>query len=142
MCKLMLMCSPLESPIAASPPNPAAEDVPLSTDASVLTDRIQTQVVCRGPSEVPPNFVFPKNESLTAIVQIRNLALRGHTETLYSPSNGNFLKEVELMAQFDPILKEHLNHVHKGTSSHTLATKYRMNSLICVEQQGHFNNDE
>ncbi|XP_013880239.1 zinc finger MYM-type protein 1, partial [Austrofundulus limnaeus] len=58
---------------------------------------------------------------LTAIVQslaVRNLSLRGHTETLFSPSNGNFLKEVELMAKFDPIMKEHLNRVEKGTCSH------------------------
>uniref|UniRef100_A0A4W5KZZ6 Uncharacterized protein n=1 Tax=Hucho hucho TaxID=62062 RepID=A0A4W5KZZ6_9TELE len=54
-----------EMPVAASPPNLAAEDEPLSTDPadwpSVLTDRIQTQLVCRGPSEVTPNFVFPRN---------------------------------------------------------------------------------
>ena len=59
---------------------------------------------------------------LTAIVQslaIRNLALRGHTETLFSPSNGNFLKEVELMAKFDPIMKDHLSRVQRGTASHT-----------------------
>lgn len=58
---------------------------------------------------------------LTAIVQslaIRNLALRGHTETLFTPSNGNFLKEVELMARFDPIMKDHLNRVERGTASH------------------------
>uniref|UniRef100_G3NC70 HAT C-terminal dimerisation domain-containing protein n=1 Tax=Gasterosteus aculeatus TaxID=69293 RepID=G3NC70_GASAC len=57
---------------------------------------------------------------LTAIVQslaVRNLALRGHTETLFTPSNGNFLKEVELMAMFDPIMKEHLNRVERGTAS-------------------------
>jgi hypothetical protein len=57
VCKLMPMCSPLEMPVAASPPNPAAEDEPLSTDPaaedeplstdpadwpSVLTDRIWT----------------------------------------------------------------------------------------------------
>ena len=58
---------------------------------------------------------------LTAIVQslaVRNLALRGSTETLFTPSNGNFLKEVELMAQFDPVMKEHLNRVQKSTSGH------------------------
>ncbi len=58
---------------------------------------------------------------LTAIVQslaVRNLALRGHTETLFTPSNGNFLKEVELMARFDPIMKDHLNRVERGTASH------------------------
>uniref|UniRef100_A0A4W5LI13 Uncharacterized protein n=1 Tax=Hucho hucho TaxID=62062 RepID=A0A4W5LI13_9TELE len=61
----MPMCSPLEMPVGASPPNPHTEDEPLSTDPvdwpSVLTDRIRT-LVCRGPSEVPPNFVFPRNE--------------------------------------------------------------------------------
>nr|XP_054594826.1 zinc finger MYM-type protein 1-like isoform X2 [Nothobranchius furzeri]XP_054594921.1 zinc finger MYM-type protein 1-like isoform X2 [Nothobranchius furzeri]XP_054595126.1 zinc finger MYM-type protein 1-like isoform X2 [Nothobranchius furzeri] len=59
---------------------------------------------------------------LTAIVQslaVRNLALRGHTEALFTRSNGNFLKEVELMARFDPIMKEHINRIQRGTSSHT-----------------------
>lgn len=48
---------------------------------------------------------------LTAIVQslaLRNMALRGHTEALYSPSNGNFLKVVELIAKFDPVMKQHV----------------------------------
>ncbi|XP_041860484.1 zinc finger MYM-type protein 1-like [Melanotaenia boesemani] len=58
---------------------------------------------------------------LAAIVQslaVRNMALRGHTEKLFTPSNGNFLKEVELMARFDPIMKDHLNRVQSGTASH------------------------
>jgi hypothetical protein len=61
--------------------------------------------------------------------------------------------KVELMAQLDPVMIEHLNRFQKGTSSHTtlatkyrmpdtLATKSRMNSLICCEQQGHFNYGE
>lgn len=62
---------------------------------------------------------------LTAILQslaVRNLALRGSTEKLFTPSNGNFLKEVELMAQFDPVMKEHLNRVQKKYLwSHQLA---------------------
>ena len=58
---------------------------------------------------------------LVAIVQslaVRCLALRGHTETLFTPSNGNFLKEAELMARFDPTMKDHLNRVERGTSGH------------------------
>jgi len=69
---------------------------------------------------------------LAAIVHslaVRNLALRGHTEKLFSPSNGNFMKEVEMMAQFDSIMQEHISHVQKGTSSYTIT--YKMNSLIC-----------
>ena len=58
------MFSPLEMPVPASPPNPAAEDEQPRTDPadwpSVLTDC--TQLVCRGPSEVPPTFVFPRND--------------------------------------------------------------------------------
>ncbi|GAA6099053.1 zinc finger MYM-type protein 1-like isoform X1, partial [Tachysurus ichikawai] len=47
---------------------------------------------------------------LVAIIQSlaeRNIALRGSTDTLNKPENGNFLKEVELMAKFDPIMKQH-----------------------------------
>ena len=35
--------------------------------------------------------------------------------------------EVEQMAQFDPVMKEHLNHVQKGTLSHT--TSYRCHQI-------------
>ena len=56
----------LEMPRPETAPGPVPEDEPLSTDPanwpSVLTDRIRTQLVCRGPSEVPADFVFPRNE--------------------------------------------------------------------------------
>lgn len=38
---------------------------------------------------------------------------------LYTPSNVNFLKEVEILAQFDPIMTENLNRVQKSTSVQT-----------------------
>ncbi|GAA6090969.1 zinc finger MYM-type protein 1-like [Tachysurus ichikawai] len=58
---------------------------------------------------------------LVAIIQSlaeRNIALRGSTDTLNKPDNSNFLKEVELMAKFDPIMKQHVGRVESGAGSH------------------------
>ncbi|XP_074974011.1 zinc finger MYM-type protein 1-like [Caretta caretta] len=51
---------------------------------------------------------------LIAIVRMlatQNLALCGISDQLYVPNNGNFLKIVELMAEFDAVLQEHLRRV-------------------------------
>lgn len=53
---------------AAEPPSsPTAEDEPLSTDPaswpSPLTDSMRTDLVSRGPSKLPPAFIFRRNES-------------------------------------------------------------------------------
>lgn len=59
---------------------------------------------------------------LVAIIQSlaeRNLAFRGHTEKLNTPGNGNFLKEVELMAKFDPVMMQHVSRVEREIEKHT-----------------------
>ena len=48
---------------------------------------------------------------LVAIIQSlaeRNSALRGTSDRLFQRNNGNFLKEVELISKFDPVLKQHV----------------------------------
>lgn len=45
----------------------------------------------------------------------RGLPIRGHDERLGSNHNGNFLGVLELLAKFDPFLKEHIERFsHKG----------------------------
>lgn len=40
----------------------------------------------------------------------RGLAFRGHDEKLGSNHNGNYLGVIELLAKFDPFLKEHITN--------------------------------
>ncbi|XP_066958886.1 uncharacterized protein [Macrobrachium rosenbergii] len=81
-------------------------------------------------------------EVLTRFVAIihslaeRNLPLRGSTYTLYQPNNGNFLKEVELMAQFDPVLKEHIAKVQRGASHTSYLGNIIQNEFIdCISKR-------
>nr|XP_048714817.1 zinc finger MYM-type protein 1-like [Caretta caretta] len=51
---------------------------------------------------------------LIAIVRMlatQNLALHGTSDQLYVPNSGSFLKIVELMAEFDAVLQEHVRRV-------------------------------
>lgn len=62
----------------------------------------------------------------------RNQALRGHTNVLYDPQNGNFLSLVELMAIFDPVMTEHLRRIqNKETRVHYLSNTIQ-NEIIAL----------
>lgn len=65
----------------------------------------------------------------------RNLAFRGHSEHLYEPRNGNFLGQVELMAQFDPVLNEHLMRIKNNDRKHHYLSKQIQNEMIAVIAQ-------
>ena len=59
VCILMPLCSPLVLPGAELP----TEDEPLSTDSANWPSLLQTQLVSRGPNQIPSDFVFPRNDS-------------------------------------------------------------------------------
>lgn len=66
----------------------------------------------------------------------RNLALRGSVDTLHQANNGNFLKEVELIAKFDPVLKDHIRRIDSGMQHNTYLGKTIQNELIeCVSDK-------
>lgn len=76
---------------------------------------------------------------LVAIIQSlaeRNIPLRGDSDKLYQPNNGDFLKEVELMATFDSVLKQHVADVEEGHSHITYLSKDTQNELIgCIGEK-------
>ncbi|KAK0147356.1 Zinc finger MYM-type protein 1 [Merluccius polli] len=66
----------------------------------------------------------------------RNMALRGSVDTLHQDHNGNFLKEVELMAKFDLVLKDHIRRVDSGMQHITYLGKTIQNELIdCISEK-------
>ncbi|XP_071050795.1 uncharacterized protein [Onthophagus taurus] len=53
---------------------------------------------------------------IVAIVQYlagQCLAFRGDSDVLYERNNGNFLKGIEMLAKFDPIILHHINNIQK-----------------------------
>ncbi|MBN3303334.1 PSD13 ATPase, partial [Amia calva] len=70
--------------------------------------------------------------SITQPLAERNLAFRGSTDKLFQPDNGNFLKDVELLAKFDPVMENHLSKIKDGeTHAHYLG-KRTQNELIQI----------
>lgn len=69
---------------------------------------------------------------ITLSLASRNLAFRGSSEHFYEPDNGNFLKEVELLAKFDPVMENHLARIKdESTRTHYLGQRIQ-NELIQI----------
>lgn len=70
--------------------------------------------------------------AIICLLAERNQALRGDTNVLYDPHNGNFLAQVEFMTQFDPVMNEHLRRIqNKETKVHYLSGQIQ-NEIIAV----------
>lgn len=66
-------------------------------------------------------------------LSVRGLAFRGDDELLGSSSNGNYLGLLELIAEFDPFLKEHLERYgQKGRGNTSYLSSTVCDELICL----------
>lgn len=93
-------------------------------------DRINNELV-KDSKEVQNYWrnIVKRLVSVITFICERGLALRGKNEIVGSPKNGNDLGIIELLAEYDNFLKQHIeNHANRG-SGHT---NY-LSSTICEE---------
>ncbi|XP_042230512.1 zinc finger MYM-type protein 1-like [Homarus americanus] len=73
---------------------------------------------------------------VTMFLAPQNLPFRGHREDMLSISKGNFLELVELLSNYDPVLKEHLLEVKHAIPSQTSGR--RVSSYLSPNIQNEF----
>ena len=70
--------------------------------------------------------------AITLSLASRNLSFRGSSQCLYEPDNGNFLKEVELLASFDPVMENHLTRITDESSRTHYLGQQTQNEFIQI----------
>ncbi|XP_063754676.1 uncharacterized protein LOC134874557 [Eleginops maclovinus] len=71
---------------------------------------------------------------ITLSLASRNLSFRGSSQCLYEPDNGNFLKEVELLGSFDPVMENHLTKITDFSRVHGMSKENLQKNCIEVQK--------
>lgn len=83
------------------------------------------------------NGVLLRIVSIIKMLAKNGLAFQGTSDNLYQHNNGNFLKLIELLAEFDPVMQEHVRRVlKKDEKQATYLSKTIQNEFIKTISDG------
>ncbi|XP_065677373.1 zinc finger MYM-type protein 1 [Hydra vulgaris] len=104
-------------------------DIRLSTEKTI--DHINEQKI--NEKEQYWQRILERLIALVRVLATQNLAFRGTNEKLYNNANGNFLKFVEYLALFDPLMNEHVRKIknQENKTAHYLGKEIQ-NELIQI----------
>lgn len=99
-----------------------------------LSQTIDTEAQRLTNSEINHwNSVLMRIVSIIKMLGESCLAFQGKSDKLYKHNNGNFLKLIQLFAEFDPVMEEHVRRIlRKKVSSATYLSKTIQNELISL----------
>ena len=98
-----------------------------------MTALKRTQLLEKGSSKIV---------AIVKFLSQRGLAFRGHNEVYGSNNNGNFLGIIELLAQFDPFIADHVSrYCSAGRSNVSYLSSTICNEFIELMAKNVFSNN-
>ncbi|XP_024004101.1 uncharacterized protein LOC112081568 [Eutrema salsugineum] len=70
--------------------------------------------------------------SLVKTLAKQNLAFRGSNEKISADGNGNFLSFIEMLSEWEPVMREHLRRFEDGESRHHYLSNKIQNEVIAM----------